>query len=340
MTTRTEEVRSLVFHAILRGDYGPGDLIPTEREMASTTGTSRVTVRRAYAELESSGILQRRQGSGTRIASSAPASGRRGSTIAVLASLRDPFALEFIEALERALAAQEAFLLVKLTDQDPERERAAAIALAEHGVRDLIVWASGGGYDRALFRRLRILGTNLVFFDRMEPDGFADYVGLDNRHAMSAILGHATDRGAARALLVTHSGLNADSDRQREEAFGAACERLGLPHRSVSVVWGKDIGEQVAANAAAWFAAGPALAAVGVNDEIAAHLKRAAPGQSVYGIDGLPHALASGVISYRQPIAKMAERAVELLLTQQRLGSSWRPTQVRMRGKLVGPHAA
>jgi len=340
VTTRTEEVRSLVFRAILRGDYGPGDLIPTEREMASTTGTSRVTVRRAYAELEAAGVLRRRQGSGTRIAESAPASGRQGSTVAVLGSLRDPFALEFIEALERALARRETFLVVKLTDQDPERERAAAIALAEHGVRDLIVWASGGAYDCALFSRLRILGTNLVFFDRMEPDGFADFVGLDNRHAMSAIMAHATAHGAARALLVTHAGLNADSDHQREDAFAAACARHNLPPRSVSVVWGQDTAQQVAANAGAWFAGGPGLAVVGVNDDIAAHVKRAAPGRPVYGIDGLPHALAAGVVSYRQPMAAMAERAVELLFAQQRLASSWRPTQVRLRGKLVEPHAA
>ena len=67
MSTKTDSVRSRVFGAILRGDYGPGDRIPAEREMAQTTATSRVTVRRAYAQLEPAGVLERRQGSGARI---------------------------------------------------------------------------------------------------------------------------------------------------------------------------------------------------------------------------------------------------------------------------------
>ena len=66
-STKTESVREQVFDAILHGEYLPGDAIPAEREMAEITGTSRITVRRAYAQLEKSGILERRQGRGTTI---------------------------------------------------------------------------------------------------------------------------------------------------------------------------------------------------------------------------------------------------------------------------------
>ncbi|WP_207100214.1 GntR family transcriptional regulator [Paracoccus shandongensis] len=54
--------------AIASGRLAPGDSLPPEREMASMTGLSRVTVRRAVQELVASGQLVQRQGSGTFVA--------------------------------------------------------------------------------------------------------------------------------------------------------------------------------------------------------------------------------------------------------------------------------
>lgn len=54
--------------AIASGRLAPGDSLPPEREMASRTGLSRVTVRRAVQELVASGQLVQRQGSGTFVA--------------------------------------------------------------------------------------------------------------------------------------------------------------------------------------------------------------------------------------------------------------------------------
>ena len=44
---------------------GPGELIPSERELAERLGISRVTVRKALSELLENGILDRRHGAGT-----------------------------------------------------------------------------------------------------------------------------------------------------------------------------------------------------------------------------------------------------------------------------------
>ena len=50
---------------ILDGHLQPRDAIPTERELIETYAVSRITVRRAMAELESRGFVQREQGRGT-----------------------------------------------------------------------------------------------------------------------------------------------------------------------------------------------------------------------------------------------------------------------------------
>ncbi len=54
--------------AIRDGRLKPGDSLPAEREIAARTGLSRVTVRRAIADLVRQGLLVQRRGSGTYVA--------------------------------------------------------------------------------------------------------------------------------------------------------------------------------------------------------------------------------------------------------------------------------
>ena len=50
---------------ITRGIYPPGSKIPTEFELAESLGVSRVTVRKALAELTGKGLITRRSGKGS-----------------------------------------------------------------------------------------------------------------------------------------------------------------------------------------------------------------------------------------------------------------------------------
>jgi GntR family transcriptional regulator len=53
---------------IEEGEWKPGDLIPSERELSETHGISRMTVRQALVELTNEGLLHRDQGRGTFVA--------------------------------------------------------------------------------------------------------------------------------------------------------------------------------------------------------------------------------------------------------------------------------
>jgi GntR family transcriptional regulator len=53
---------------IEEGELESGSKIPTENELASSYGVSRITVRQALAELASEGFIDRRQGTGTFVA--------------------------------------------------------------------------------------------------------------------------------------------------------------------------------------------------------------------------------------------------------------------------------
>ncbi len=63
-TGRSEEVRLQIERAIRAGDFGPGDRLPSERELVETFGVSRVSVREAIRSLEALGLVRVYQGRG------------------------------------------------------------------------------------------------------------------------------------------------------------------------------------------------------------------------------------------------------------------------------------
>lgn len=56
--------------AIVGKALPPSSAIPTERELADGYGVSRITIRKALAQLEAEGLLQRRRGAGTFVSTS------------------------------------------------------------------------------------------------------------------------------------------------------------------------------------------------------------------------------------------------------------------------------
>lgn len=59
------QLREQLVEAISDGTLLPGSALPSERFLATDLGLSRMTVRRAFEELVSAGLVEQRQGSGT-----------------------------------------------------------------------------------------------------------------------------------------------------------------------------------------------------------------------------------------------------------------------------------
>lgn len=77
-----EEIVARLRALILAGVLKPGDRLATERELAEQLVVSRSAVREALLRLQTAGLVERRQGSGTRVSARVPIS-------AALASWRD-----------------------------------------------------------------------------------------------------------------------------------------------------------------------------------------------------------------------------------------------------------
>ncbi len=334
----TEKVRRKVVDEIIAGKYSLGERIPTEREMAVETGTSRITVRRAYSQLERAGIITRRPSAGTCVSDAFKGNDDEIEQIAALATLRDPFALEFIEQVNRSCREEDILNILSVAEMESQAQAETAASLAAKGIRNLIVWGFDCRFDLSVFERLRILGINMVFFDRVRPGPFADYVGLDNRAAANAIAEAAIDDGVETAVFVDLSNIDVDSNRERREAVidsfkrrGVPCELRGVPYPVKP--------EGVAGEAKSLLQASSSkLGVVCINDSVALALRAFLPASSlIYSVDGSDEAAAKGISSYSQPMKEMAAACVESLKSQQRLGRKWKARSILFKGSLRRP---
>ncbi len=64
------QIMSQIKQKVMVGDWQTGFHLPSIREMASATGVSVITVKRAYSELEHEGVIVTQQGRGSFIAES------------------------------------------------------------------------------------------------------------------------------------------------------------------------------------------------------------------------------------------------------------------------------
>ncbi|MEO7003327.1 MAG: GntR family transcriptional regulator [Ktedonobacterales bacterium] len=62
---RYHQLKEILRERIRTGEWKPGDLIPSERELSETYGLSRMTARQAITDLVNEGVFYREQGRGT-----------------------------------------------------------------------------------------------------------------------------------------------------------------------------------------------------------------------------------------------------------------------------------
>lgn len=124
-TRASDSARRLVLGLIFSGEIGPGERLPSERDLAAQLGISRITLREALKSLEVSGYLVTKVGA------------RGGTRVGDLRALERCFdewiraqgdrlrhLLEFHSIIEAAVASLAA---VRRTDADLERLEAARI---------------------------------------------------------------------------------------------------------------------------------------------------------------------------------------------------------------------
>ncbi|GGT73368.1 GntR family transcriptional regulator [Streptomyces lateritius] len=123
---------------ILDGTWPPGSKRPTERALATETGLSVTTVRRAYEDLVALGLVERRQGAGTFAAHRHEEPGDR-RIVGVLVPDTAFYSPRVLQGIEKELAAAGARLVLACSHYVPAEEDAAVRRLLSSGVHGLLL---------------------------------------------------------------------------------------------------------------------------------------------------------------------------------------------------------
>lgn len=306
----TDRIYQDMFESILRGEFLPGQKFLTEQEAVEKYQASRITVRRAFALLENSHIISRKQKVGSVVNTSFAASGGELECIAAVVPLASHFVRSFLSSLCNEAAERNIITVLEPAATGKEQNK-ALIRLVLHGLRDIIVWGADRDLDMDLCLRLRILGVNLTFFDQINPGGIADYVCLDNQAAIHSLMDKAAGCGIKNIFFYDPDEPDVDTNKERKEFCRRECGKRnwnfssGLPDTFP-----------------------PDSAIFAVNDEDAK--KALDRGVQLFSIDGLDDSRRHGIISYRQPMNELACKCFYSLRQQRKLGSKWQARQYRL----------
>ena len=147
--SRSDQVRDQLEAAIRRGEYAPGDRLPSERELTEMLGVSRVSVREGIRSLEAIGLVEVRHGNGCFVLDRSRRTGRdlgrwldlHRDEVLELILVRAPLdelaaglaaELQDAEALARVRAAHEAFLAEIDHEDGPRLDKLSDLDIAFH----------------------------------------------------------------------------------------------------------------------------------------------------------------------------------------------------------------
>lgn len=191
----------LVLHdEIARGVLAPGDALPTEQSLCDQFGVSRITVRRALADLAEQGLIERRRGVGSFVrATDSVGAGVGGSYLDYLRQVQFETDVEVLEydvrppprAVSQRLGTTDPLLHVLRVRR--ERRTGEPLMVTE-------AWLPAALADRVSTKALKntalydlLTGAGVVV-DRMDHEMTAEVAGPANAHLLEVPIGSALIR--------------------------------------------------------------------------------------------------------------------------------------------------
>ncbi len=223
-----QQVAQSIAEAIRRGDHGPGERLPSERDLAESMGVSRPTLREAIIALEIQGFVSSRQGSGVYVAEVQPGDGAdRDLDVGAFELTEARRAVEPEVAALAALAItdeQLAELEIALKDMAQENLRGDEGEKADRRFHLLIAEATRNSPLRAVVEELWDLRYTsplcLEMLARARSAGSQPRID-EHRRILQAL--RARDSASARQLMRDHlsrviDGLLAATEHEAVEA--------------------------------------------------------------------------------------------------------------------------
>ena len=204
---RTDELAGALRTAIEQGVYVAGQPIPSERDLSSSRGVSRTTVRRAIQMLVEEGVLQRVPGSGTYVRHSGPpiaeAPQEHATLGLIVPSLANPYFGELATAIERESTRTGYQLLIGQSNLTGRSEAPYLARYAENAaVKGVITIATGNEIPEASYRQVAQAGKPFLFVVRGAETVGADSISTDHVGGARALVEHLIGLGHRRIAYI------------------------------------------------------------------------------------------------------------------------------------------
>lgn len=212
-TTLAHQLKQQVDWFIASGEIRPGDILPSVRQVATHFSININTVRNAYQKLEADGLVETRQGLGTRVLPYDPrrlaqlASSLPSHTVGVIIpSLTSPFYHPLIQGVESVANQARIMLFLCFSHDDRSEVQRNYAQLASRNVDGILLASQDDSLlappeQHPISRTIHTLP--LVAVDWPPSTGYA--VNLDLENAGYQATRHLLEHGHRRIGLITHA---------------------------------------------------------------------------------------------------------------------------------------
>src|SRR5579884_552095 len=208
----TDDAIDRMRELIASGQWGPGDRLPREVDLAKQLGLSRNSLREAVRALSLARVLEVRQGDGTYVSSLEPGE-LLEPTLSATHLLRGRTVLELFE-VRRMLEPEAAAMAALRADADvvaalrreldrmtAAGDRAEELVEADAAFHDVIARAPGNGVLRALLRSLSTSTIRARLWQGIANRGALDLAREEHTRIYDAVAAGDADLARASALL-------------------------------------------------------------------------------------------------------------------------------------------
>ncbi|MCL2058451.1 MAG: GntR family transcriptional regulator [Oscillospiraceae bacterium] len=332
-----EEIIEYIKEQIERGAYQPDDKLPTEQVLAQMFHVSRITSTRALNELQSMGLIVRRQGSGSYVASK-QARGAPQHSEKYIAMIIPYVALqgrlhEILQGISDTLARRGYHLIIYNSGLDSASERTLLLRARTNGMCGIILYPKVDNTNIDIVYDMYINKFPILLVDKKYSDIPISNVCVDNHKGAYDVTRLLLDRGHRNIGFVTNRRMEeVYSIRERYFGYCEAMRDFDVPVnfefvvRSDMDVQDEPTSIQQAADISQKLLLGGATALFAVSDVVAFKVLkgcesvgvRVPDDLSLVGFDNLPQCAYTTppLTTCEQDFIKVGELAVELLLRQ------------------------
>lgn len=228
-----DQVKEFIQTHIRDGLWQDGDKIPSQLELEQACHVSRITVKRAIADLIAEGILEHlpgRKGTFVKVSESRAVTPARLIAVAI-DDVRDTFGAEILRGIEDYLWEKKYHPLVCNSDRDFGKVEQYFHSLFQQPVAGVIFApVIDEEYIRNNTKILKLFEQRqlpFVLIDRYIPGYLTNYVITSHRESSKKLVQHLLRSGHRRILVVR--GLECSSMQARVQGYRDAYQENGLP---------------------------------------------------------------------------------------------------------------